>query len=334
MAGSSWQRAYTNKNKNYPVTDGHQYQQDVEDQYAQYVDDATWIEMLREAREGGLHHGDYFILDHDISIPAAAFPDDFVFTGHLDGRDHTITITDGTYNAVMQRATHTYVDYSNNKSNPTEPNETKYSKVGDYYYELDVHAAQMGWYERHVSDGGVITYTPIADIYEYDGIYAFAWTKGGENDPISNNDEDYTEYHFYKSIYQDEVTTPIAAKAKPYYLFAGLNGKYGTAQERNIYDIWEANVHKETNGSNYWVPYRHKVGDDYKDGWRAEIINTNFVIDLEGDDACSVFKPEAVWGTDITGYLHNCWVNSTYSGTPPKWSGTPIQDYTPVIPQY
>ena len=92
IAGSSWQRAYTNSTTNHTVTDGHQYLQDEEDD-AQYVSDSKWIELLLHAYEGGEHHGDYFILDHDITIPSSILPDNFEFTGHLDAMDHTITIT-------------------------------------------------------------------------------------------------------------------------------------------------------------------------------------------------------------------------------------------------
>ena len=93
VAGSSWQRAYTNKTlEDDNVTDGHKYNADEENEEAQYVSDSKWIEMLLQAHEGGSHHGDYFILDHDITIPASAIPNDFVFTGHLDGMGHTITI--------------------------------------------------------------------------------------------------------------------------------------------------------------------------------------------------------------------------------------------------
>ena len=331
LAGSSWQRAYTNSNQNYNVTDGHQYLHDSEDEYAQYVSDARWIEMLREAHVGGAHHGDYFILDHDISIPAAAFPDNFVFTGHLDGQDHTITITDATYEEVTQRASHIYVDYDNAKAAGGGGNETKYAKFGDDYFPFD--ATGMTWYERHVSDAGVVSYTLIADILAYDGVYAYAWTADGDNtDPPSSNDDDYTEFHFYKRIDVDEVKNTLAAKEKPYFLFAGLNGNYSTRQETNVYDYWEANVHKE--GST-WVPYKTAT-----DGWRAEIMNVNFVIDTA--NGCQVFKDGGVYVPDatterpatITGYLHNSWVNSTFSGTPPKWSGTPIPNYTPSLPEY
>ena len=96
IAGGSWQRAYTNGRLSAGVTDGHGYQQDTEDLQAQYVDDATWIQMFAEAYEGGAHHGDYFILTKDIEIPASALPENFVFTGHLDGLDHSLTITGAT----------------------------------------------------------------------------------------------------------------------------------------------------------------------------------------------------------------------------------------------
>ena len=107
FAGSSWQRAYRFSSKNPDVTDGHYYGQDdatdndaVRDDdhmpwYPQYVAETKWVEMFAEAHEGGLHHGDYFILDDDITIDARLLPDNFVFTGHLDGQDHTITLTNG-----------------------------------------------------------------------------------------------------------------------------------------------------------------------------------------------------------------------------------------------
>lgn len=93
IAGSSWQRAYTNSKLSSSVTDGHLYDANAEDPEAQYVSDSKWIEMLLEAKEGGNHHGDYFILKEDITINTDAFPADFVFTGHLDALDHTITLT-------------------------------------------------------------------------------------------------------------------------------------------------------------------------------------------------------------------------------------------------
>ena len=92
-AGSGWQRAYTNSTLDVGVTDGHYYDTDAEDDRVQYVSDPRFIELLREATEGGACHGDYFILKNDITIDVSDFDDDFVFTGHLDALDHTITLT-------------------------------------------------------------------------------------------------------------------------------------------------------------------------------------------------------------------------------------------------
>ena len=114
VSGSSWQRAYTNSTLNTGVTDGHYYNADDEDLEAQYVSDAKWIEMLLQAYKEGTHHGDYFILKNDIEIntDAYTFPTNFIFTGHLDALDHTITITgtrgylfdglDGTYTTAQE----------------------------------------------------------------------------------------------------------------------------------------------------------------------------------------------------------------------------------------
>ena len=76
-SGSSWQRAFT------------------------YSKDSEWINKLFQTIEEGAHHGDYFILDKDITIDYTTLSDEqkeliekklFVFTGHLDGLDHTITL--------------------------------------------------------------------------------------------------------------------------------------------------------------------------------------------------------------------------------------------------
>ena len=76
-SGSSWQRAFT------------------------YSKDSEWINKLFLTTEEGAHHGDYFILDKDITIDYTTLSDEqkeliekklFVFTGHLDGLDHTITL--------------------------------------------------------------------------------------------------------------------------------------------------------------------------------------------------------------------------------------------------
>lgn len=98
-AGCTWQRAYTNVTLNVSVTDGHYYNADTEDENAQYVGDAKWIELLKQATksdtETGACHGKYFILQKNITIKLDELPAEFVFTGHLDALDHTITIDKG-----------------------------------------------------------------------------------------------------------------------------------------------------------------------------------------------------------------------------------------------
>ncbi|MCR4918748.1 MAG: hypothetical protein K5928_02895 [Prevotella sp.] len=400
FAGSGWQRAYTcGKTFTDRVTDGHYYYQDGEDLYAQYVDDATWIEMFREAYKGGNHHGDYFILEHDISIPAAALPDGFVFTGHLDGLDHTITLTDGTY-------TPAYDSYETPYGNAAD---TKYVRSGDTWTEF-TPAAGVTYYQK-TNDGTADVYTAIADMKSYAGAVAYTketvttytytlatvaavkaaaaadgatyyrkdgesytaisnieyyisdviatiYTKNGEDEyssvtsvadlddsetyythenetysPIANlaayigiytrsSDETdvYTPIVFYKKVHHKGVSGAGSASSGA-HLFSGLNGHYTTAQEGDAYTgTWEANVHKE---SGKWVPYKSAT-----DGWRAEIINTN----IEGG---TVFPATAVYGTDITGYVHNCWEGATYDGVTNRWSGgNKVTEYTPSLPEY
>jgi hypothetical protein len=81
--GGSWQRAYTNSTLDVGVTDGHYYDADPEDKEAQYVDDDKFVEMLAEAHANGKHHGDYFILQKDITIDLSRFDEAFVFTGGI-----------------------------------------------------------------------------------------------------------------------------------------------------------------------------------------------------------------------------------------------------------
>ena len=118
LAGGSWQRAYRNSSFKPGITDGDFYKE-------QYVDDDTWkqyffsavmpnyIEPLEESYVMN-HWGDYFVLDKDITINVSEFPADFIFTGHLDGRGHTIELTgergylfdglNGTYEAAAGQA--------------------------------------------------------------------------------------------------------------------------------------------------------------------------------------------------------------------------------------
>ena len=96
LAGGSWQRAYRNSSFDPGITDGDFYKE-------QYVDSTKWIGMFKNAVmptdtikaniPSDNHWGDYFVLDNDITINTSNLPSDFIFTGHLDGRGHTITLT-------------------------------------------------------------------------------------------------------------------------------------------------------------------------------------------------------------------------------------------------
>lgn len=105
IAGGSWQRAYRVGTLDVTITDGSEYTENgnpdhYQDQKpgethrdGQYLSEDSWKKAFFEAKEGNKHHGDYFVLTQDITIDVTAIPANFVFTGHLDGRGHTITLT-------------------------------------------------------------------------------------------------------------------------------------------------------------------------------------------------------------------------------------------------
>lgn len=116
IAGSSWQRAYRigspslDGNGADKITDGNFYGQETSSDdtgEGQYLTEAEWIAKFLEATATGANHGDYFILDQDVSVTV---PAGFVFTGHLDAQDHTVTFSqplaglDGTYTAAQESA--------------------------------------------------------------------------------------------------------------------------------------------------------------------------------------------------------------------------------------
>lgn len=139
QTGSSWQRAFYNTHlgSGDEITDGGFYDEDtpgVDGTSGQYVSNATWIKNFAQAYKGGAHHGDYFVLANDITIDARSLPDDFVFTGHLDGfnthgerRYSTITVT-GT-NTPWKEYVET-TDYSISPLYDTKPN-VSYPTEGD-----------------------------------------------------------------------------------------------------------------------------------------------------------------------------------------------------------
>ena len=306
MAGSSWQRAYRTKalpnTETDKVTDGDFYQSTAES-VGQYLGSTDkWTKLLLQACEGGAHHGDYFVLDHDITINAQQIPKDFVFTGHLDAQDHVITLT-GT-NADTYETTTNYELY---------PTEKLYNKVDGNYVEFHMPtlyiceevaqakpargAARIASETIPVGPDMMTLVTPtLAQVMTNDVVY---YEKVGSDYRLWNP----RSWTFY--------THRISAGS----LFCGLDGTYTTAQEEaaNPYAEgfkWEANVHKETNMSTVWVPTL---------GYRAEVLNAV----VAGGTLFPVELPHA----SVTGNVQNCFNKDSQDK---KIAVT----NTPNIPQY
>ena len=280
QAGSSWQRAYTRRKDSYindggdKVTDGGYYDEGTtgeDDATGQYLSEATWIKYFSEAYEGGAHHGDYFNLSLDITIDARSLPDNFVFTGHLDGfgddgkKYYTLTLTNT--NTPWKEYVET-TDYSLTELYDTKPTE-KYSNAETTPFSLPElytkTAANDTYHEATPSVSDVMTGTT-----QY-------YTRSGSAEPYT-----YTIYERPAKLYTFVQHTSGTA------LFAGLNGIYETNQERGQ-TPWEANVHKE---GTYWLPYKDT---ETGTGWRAEVMN----LTVKG---ARLFKDGAV----ITGHVENC----------------------------
>lgn len=285
-AGSSWQRAYRTKKLDGEtagttsgVTDGDFYNSTAES-VGQYLNSTSkWTELLLQACEGGKHHGDYFILDQDITINAQDIPAGFVFTGHLDAQDHTITLT-GT-GADTYEATTNYAL------------ESLYVKNGGSYelFSMPEHLFISKEIAQAKPWGNNIRMAPttipagegmmeevhptLTEVMGNDVVY---YEKVGDNYQVW----DPRSWTFY--------THRISAGS----LFCGLNGTYTTAQETaaNPYAEgfkWEANVHKESNKSTKWVPTL---------GYRAEVLNAI----ISGGTLFPVELPH----TSVSGNVQNC----------------------------
>ncbi len=351
FAGSSWQRAYRFSSKDVPVTDGHYYgkddntdaDDDVMPNYPQYVSQAQWIEIFAEAHEGGLHHGDYFILDNDITIDATKLPDNFVFTGHLDGQDHTITLING--GTSWDEPHYTYDESTNYDA-------SKLYVMKDAEY-VEFHLPQLYTYTPAVTYTKETAATENASHQEKDEngdpkvdkdnnpVYPDGYTPVKEGDIIISESwnpasptlaevkngysiyyvkkDDETSYEAYKADYTfyEYVNHPIPHTSGT-TLFAGLNGAYAATKG-------EANVHEETqNDHTILVPY---VDATSKTGWRAEVINTK----VKGADMfpASATKDDGSYDVDnISGYIFNCW---KIEGDNMK---TTVKSHTPTLPKY
>lgn len=347
-AGSSWQRAYRlsgHFSQSDNVTDGHWYTKDdatdddaVQDDdampwYPQYVDQTKWIEMFAEAYEGGKHHGDYFILDEDITIDASQIPANFVFTGHLDGQDHTITLANA--GADWYEDHYTYDESTNyvaSKLYVLEGTEyvefhlpELYVYVSEELYSAEEAAAENaknliadsegrqpgdeGYIETYPTDYTPVNENDIKIKAHYDAASPTLAEVMSEPTKyfVKSGDETY-EHPTLPTIFYEYVNHPISHTGSS-TLFAGLNGAYSATKG-------VANVHEE-NG--ILVPY---VDNESRTGWRAEIINTK----IAGADLfpASVFNADGSYDvTKVSGYIYNCWKGSEK-----------IKSHTPTLPKH
>lgn len=272
IAGSSWQRAYRNGSLSVNVTDGNQYQESAN--LGQYVTDAAWIEHFAQAYQGGANHGDYFVLDKNITIDASQLPQNFKFTGHLDGRGYTITFTgatDGWAESTLYNEEHLYTE--------------KMADADHEYHFPQLYIPNEIAQAKPQRAPATIPLGPDMMIPVSKTLYEVM------NDNVDYYYQDGDGYKLF------ERPTALYRK-NPTSLFAGLDANYTTPQESNDkldYKLWEANVHKETNnGKTYWVPLK---------GYRAEILNTK----LSGGS----FFQYALPNISVTGYIFNCFEGTT-----------------------
>ena len=221
QAGSSWQRAYTRRKDSYindggdKVTDGGYYDEGTtgeDDATGQYLSEATWIKYFSEAYEGGAHHGDYFNLSLDITIDARSLPDNFVFTGHLDGfgddgkKFYTLTLTNT--NTLWKEYVET-TDYSLANLYATKPTE-KYSNDETTQFSLPsplytmTHHDEVYYTQEECDEENAqhyIEYVETPAEY-YTSVEEYNSAKGTK----------YTEEVFENLPQEDKIKTPAVVK--------------------------------------------------------------------------------------------------------------------------
>lgn len=306
IAGSSWQRAvtFTASEPQHNVTDGNYYDDnrvDAGDLGQYFSDTIQWIEEFAKANMGGIRQGDYFVLDNDIIIDATKLPDNFVFSGHLDGRGHKITITGLNTNWTEYVVT---TDYSVNPLYSDQNGTiftlpTLYTKTADeipavYYTAEDQEVIDGVKQVGDIKTPAVPAQYTIADnlsVYEVSlGEY---YTKVGDEYSL------YTLPTLYKAVTHTSGTS----------LFSGLNGTYdGIAGQYNL--------HTETG---HLVPVK---------GYRAELYNTTVVGGtFFPDDAVFCGKNLSLTGATVTGYIYNCFDANHVAPNNPLTNVVPIPAY-------
>lgn len=302
LAGSSWQRAYTfgstvdsgtggiTSPSTDKVTDGGFYNEKTEGEdgtVGQYVTAATWIQKFAQAYEDGACHGDYFILTDNITLDAKLLPDNFVFTGHLDARGHTITVTGTGVNWYEATTDYTILPLYSNQTGTLFVMPTLYTQTyhpANYNNDSELYKIGDDWYlistlteksheatEEDVTNGKAENVgDKVIDGYETNGssvkkqeaYYTYHEATGLTVSTMMTSDityyersgdaepYTYTEYRKPTVLYKKHTSGTS--------LFAGLNGAYSATNG-------QANVHLE---GGVLVPYT-----DGTTGWRAEVMN-------------------------------------------------------------
>lgn len=374
-AGSSWQRAYTYSAtvSSDKVTDGGFYNETTTGEdgtVGQYVTLETWKKKFAQAYEGGDCHGDYFILTSNISISAKELPDNFVFTGHLDARGNTITISD-TGQAWTEYPVTT--DYT---ISPLFEDQNGTEFVMPTLYTKTEHPANYNSDDDFVEIGGVwyikktLIYHPAQEEVSHDATEQDVQDGKAENvgdkvidieahseyyEVTSESVEKQDAYDTYEEAADLTVATMMTSGItyytrtgteepyiyteydKPIALYKRVDHLSGSSLFAGLdgrYTAAEgvANVHKE---GGVMVPYT-----DGTTGWRAEVMN----LKVNG-----LLFPESVYGitTDSDGNpIHSRTAGYDTTSSPRPVSGnvqncydgatgeTKVPDHTPALFRY
>lgn len=287
IAGGSWQRAYRMDKLDVPITDGSAYNENGNlDHYqkpgethrdGQYLSEDSWKKAFFEAKEGDKHHGDYFVLTQDITINVADIPTDFVFTGHLDGRGHTITLT-GT--RPSDSGTTGGTTGGGTEEGGTTPGEGGSSgETGGASSETGSASAGTGTEGAGTEGSGTTGGSESSGSTGGTGSEGSTEGSGSTGSTEGSGSTGGTEGSGSTGGSEAGGTTPGTPTPEPVrYLFDGLNGTYDA-------EAGTANVHKENNGT--LVPLM---------GYRAELMN----VTIKGGH---LFSPAA---TTNTGYVVGC----------------------------
>lgn len=283
FAGNSWQRAYRIGTKHDNVTDGHFYDKDTEDEYAQYVDADTWIKMFTEAcmkemPDGsmvpGKHHGDYFILDNNITIPAGALPEKFVFTGHLDAQGHTITVK-GAGQPWEEYISATVDDYSSSETVLyTDKNKTSVFQMPELLFTKETHPAIL------YTDENDIDLLKIGDVLYLKSSLVYTEPKAAEVFTVE-------EYNKVKGRSLDEGLTAEAFDA----LSAEEKESFTNVEDYNNAKVklTEEQFENLSDGEKVKTP---AVDEKYEPNENSKVITLNLSIKNEAYDTYTEANPQ------------------------------------------